>query len=141
MKLLISGIKIGSAAALQVLLFCGVWIGAVEYARSHERFPPGRFLELTFVFGVFGFALAALICSAFALLGMKRLHLLVLILGCVAVWAVSVLPAVEERPIAVPVFLLIGGGVLVFVSGLFFPSFTWFVDEPARKRSGAGEGE
>ena len=132
MKLLVPAIKICFAATIQILLQVGLWIAAVGYARSHDRFPP-TFFEFTFTLGLLGFGIVALICSIFAYTTVQRRQSMVVVFGCLTGWVLTLLSSLNERPVAVPVFIAIGAGILFTFNGLILPTLTWFRTKQAEQ--------
>ena len=114
---------VGGAVALvtQIGALVVLWEISVRIARSIGRFPPDIFFEITFGSGVALFSLFALIAT-FTALRLRTIGESLMVVGAlVFAWILWLLPSLSGRPIALPIFIIIGVSVLATVSGVIMP--------------------
>ncbi len=105
---------------IQIGMFIMGWSVLVAWAESLGRFKP-QWFELEFLYGFFTMSVLFVLSSILHAFS-TRVHVnwITMILG-LFFWSIPLLSALDSRPIAIPVFILLGSVILVIGTGFALP--------------------
>ncbi|MCF3648143.1 hypothetical protein, partial [Synoicihabitans lomoniglobus] len=112
-----------AVSAGQIVLFYVLWWLALTIARHLGRFPPTWFGQLPFIVGFWMFVIVSLLSCVTSVLQSRRAIRLSVTILCFVAWMslLILMQNLDERPFAIPTFVLIAGTVLFSGSHLLLP--------------------